>query len=108
MRLPTSYIDQVKKAGVKVYFATRTTTKIWNGTRLKGEPLRYGGWYWIRTSKGRVVQTDEDGPFRSESAAIRDAYVKLQLRTAGLLVCLMKVFDDFKSSHFGQPLYLLG
>jgi hypothetical protein len=23
---------------------------------------------------------DEDGPFRTESAAIRDAYIKLQLR----------------------------
>jgi hypothetical protein len=74
------FIETVKKAGVKVYFATRTTTKVWNGTRLGGEPLRYGGWYWTRVQKGRVTDVDEDGPFRSESAAIRDAFVKLQLR----------------------------
>jgi hypothetical protein len=80
LRLPTNFIHQVKKAGVKVYFAGRTTTKVWNGTRIKGEPLRYGGWYWERTQKGKVVAVDEDGPFRSESAAIRDAFVKLQLR----------------------------
>ncbi len=82
MRLPTNFINQVKKSGVKVYFAGRTTTKVWNGTRIKGEPLRYGGWYWERTQKGKVVAVDEDGPFRSESAAIRDAFVKLQLRVS--------------------------
>lgn len=108
MRLPTSYIDQVKKSGVKIYFATRTTTKVWNGVRLKGEPIRYGGWYWVRTSKGRVVQTDEDGPFRSESAAIRDAFVKLQLRIAGLLLCLVNVLDDLQSPNLGQAFNLLG
>ena len=80
LRLPDDFIETVKKAGVKVYFASRNTTKVWNGTRLEGEPLRYGGWYWMRSQRGRVTETDEDGPFRSESAAIRDAFVKLQLR----------------------------
>jgi hypothetical protein len=80
VRLSGRYIEIVKKAGVTVYFANRSTTKAWNGNRGDGEPLRYGGWYWMRTVKGRVVQFDEDGPFRSESAAIRDAYIKLQLR----------------------------
>lgn len=80
VRLPDSFIASVKKAGVKVYFASRNTTKVWNQSRLAQEPLRYGGWYWMRTQRGRVTETDEDGPFRTESAAIRDAYVKLQLR----------------------------
>jgi hypothetical protein len=80
VRLPDDFIETVKKAGVTVYFASRNTTKVWNGTRLEGEPLRYGGWYWLRSRRGRVTETDEDGPFRSESAAIRDAFVKLQLR----------------------------
>jgi hypothetical protein len=80
VRLPDRFIEIVKKAGVQVYFADRNTTKVWNGTRLDGEPLRYGGWYWMRSKRGRVVETDEDGPFRTESAAIRDAYIKLQLR----------------------------
>ena len=70
----------VDKAGVEVFFADRHTTRVWNGLRLQGEPLRYGGWYWMRKQNGRIVAADEDGPFRTESAAIRDAFVKLQLR----------------------------
>lgn len=81
MRLPDAVLDAVHKEGIEVYFAGRHTTRVWNGLRLQGEPLRYGGWYWMRKQKGRITETDEDGPFRSESAAIRDAFVKLQLRT---------------------------
>ena len=80
MRLPNSIIDAVEKEGIEVYYAGRHTTKVWNSMRLSGEPLRYGGWYWVRKKRGRVVETDEDEPFRSESSAIRDAFVKLQLR----------------------------
>jgi hypothetical protein len=80
MRLSNAVLDAVRKGGVEVYFADRHTTRVWNGLRLQGEPMRYGGWYWVRKSKGRVVAADEDGPFRTESAAIRDAFVKLQLR----------------------------
>lgn len=80
MKLAGAFIQAVKKAGVTVYYADRTTTKVWNGHRLPHEPLMYGGWYWQREQKGRITQTDEDGPFRTESAAIRDAYVKLQLK----------------------------
>lgn len=80
MRLPNALITTVKKAGVKVYFADRRITKIWNQERDQEDLMVYGGWYWQRHKKGRVVQVDEDGPFRTESAAIRDAYIKLQLR----------------------------
>ena len=80
MRLPTQIIKSVEKAGVEVYYAGRHTTKVWNSLRLDGEPLRYGGWYWVRKARGRIVMTDEDGPFKSESAAIRDAFLKLQIR----------------------------
>jgi len=80
MRLSNDVLESVKKGGVEVFFADRHTTKVWNSLRLQGEPLRYGGWYWMRRHKGRIVQADEDGPFRTESAAIRDAFVKLQLR----------------------------
>lgn len=80
VRLADAFIDTVKKAGVRVYFANRNTTRIWNSARLSEEPLRYGGWYWMREQRGRVTEFDEDGPFRTESAAIRDAFVKLQLR----------------------------
>jgi hypothetical protein len=78
--MPFNVVELVKKAGVEIYFANRTTTKTWNSARHKGEPMQYGGWYWVRSKRGLVVAVDEDGPFRSESAAIRDAYVKLQLR----------------------------
>jgi hypothetical protein len=82
LRLSDRLIEIVKKSGVQVYFASRNTTKVWNETRMKDEPLRYGGWYWMRSNKsGKVIAVDEDGPFRSESAAIRDAYIKLQLRS---------------------------
>lgn len=80
MRLSHVFIETVKKAGVSVYYADRKTTKVWNELRGEGEPLVYGGWYWLRKQKGRVTQVDEDGPFKSESAAIRDALIKLQLR----------------------------
>lgn len=84
MRMGLGFIHAVKKAGVEVYYADRSITKVWNSSSArdkKTEPLRYGGWYWMRSKKGRVIATDEDGPFKSQSAAIRDAYVKLQLRT---------------------------
>lgn len=80
VRLSMVFINAVKKAGVSVYYADRKTTKLWNELRGKDEPLVYGGWYWLRKQKGRVTEMDEDGPFKSESAAIRDALIKLQLR----------------------------
>jgi len=80
VKLAHKFTDAAKKAGVTVYFADRKMTKIWNELRTTEEPLVYGGWYWIRKQKGRVTDVDEDGPFKSESAAIRDALVKLQLR----------------------------
>lgn len=80
MRLSDVVLSVIKKAGVKAYFADRRITSVWNGDRMDGEPVFYGGWYWNRTVKGRVTQTDEEGPFRSESAALRDAWQKLQLR----------------------------
>ena len=83
VRLADSYIAAVKKAGVEVYFADRRTTKTWNNSRGAGDMLQYGGWYWMRQEKGKITATDEDGPFRSQSAAIRDAYMKLQLRIWG-------------------------
>lgn len=61
---------------------------------MRGEPLRYGGWYWMRKQQGRITETDEDGPFRSESAAIRDAFVKLQLRAVAALAPLVLFKDD--------------
>lgn len=80
MRLADDLIERVKREGVRVYYADRRMTALWNRDRHDGEPVQFGGWYWHRTKAGRVVDTDVDGPFRSQSAAIRDAWKKLQLR----------------------------
>lgn len=81
MRLPDSVILACKLAGVSVYFATREHVKYLNGLRMSDEPCNYGGFYWLRTDKnGKVTDTDQEGPFKSQSAALRDAFMKLQLR----------------------------
>lgn len=80
MRLAKKVLDSVKEAKVTVYYADRRITKNWNKERDRDEPLFYGGWYWQRSMGNRVIETDTDGPFRSESAALRDAWKKLQLR----------------------------
>lgn len=78
--MPREVYELVKRAGVKVYFADRRTTKWWNGSKDDDDLTLYGGWYWYREHKGTVLETDQDGPYRSESAAYRDAFQKLQLR----------------------------
>lgn len=80
MKLSHAVIEAARKHGVKVYYADRRITQFWNNGRDKGEPVMFGGWYWQRQTGGRVIETDENGPFRSESAAIRDAWKTLQLR----------------------------
>lgn len=80
MRLADNLIDKVKKAGVQVYYADRRITSLWNRERDEGDPVQFGGWYWHRKRGNVVVDTDADGPFRSQMAAIRDAWKKLQIR----------------------------
>ena len=81
MRLADSVLETVKKSGVEVYFVDRRITSMWNRDR-GDDPTFFGGWYWNRKVRGRVVETDKEGPFRSSMAAYRDAYTKLQLRSA--------------------------
>lgn len=83
MRLTDVVIDATRKAGVEIYFADRRVTKVWNEYREDGTPVQFGGWYWYQSKNGKVISTDEEGPFRSRSAAMRDAYTKLQLRWNG-------------------------
>lgn len=73
-------IAACKKAGIKVHFADRTHIKYLNDLRISDEPGNYGGYYWTRVQKGKVIDTDQSGPFRSESAALRDAFMRLQLQ----------------------------
>jgi hypothetical protein len=77
--LPHSVTGAVDQKKVRVYFADRGMTKHWN-ERRGTEPRYFGGWYWyIENEQGRA-ETQENGPFKTKSAAQRDAYVKLQLR----------------------------
>ena len=80
MQLPLYVKHAAKAAGVQVWFANRVITKLWNSER-GDQPITFGGWYWHQKKGRRVVSTDDEGPFRSESAAWRDAWKKLQLRT---------------------------
>ena len=79
MRLSDGVIEAVKKHGVDVYFVDRRITKMWNRDR-GDDPAFFGGWYWHRKHRGRIIESDKEGPFRSSMAAYRDAYAKLQLR----------------------------
>lgn len=80
MRLSDAVMEKVKKAGITVYYADRKLASLWNKEdRDEGEPCFFCGWYWYREDNRQVVDTDDSGPFRSRSAAIRDAYHKLQL-----------------------------
>lgn len=81
MRLPDNVHAATKKAGVVVYYAPRAMTKLWNSERERNDLLTFGGWYWHRFNKaGRMIDHDKQGPFKSEQAAIRDAFISLQLR----------------------------
>jgi hypothetical protein len=82
LRLSDGVLLSVKKAGVEVYFVDRRITKMWNKDR-GDDPTFFGGWYWNRKVRGKIVETDKEGPFRSSMAAYRDAYAKLQLRSFG-------------------------
>lgn len=79
MRLPKVVYENVKERGVEVFFADRWTCKWWNERRNSGELRFYGGWYWWVRGETGLAETMENGPFKTESAAYRDAAEKLQV-----------------------------
>lgn len=72
MRLPRAVEQRVHDRGIDVAFYDRAITGFWNRNRKPGEPIFYTGYYW-------VIGRREGGPFRSYSAAVRDAYVRICL-----------------------------
>lgn len=64
--LPTSLPD------VETFQVTRANRHEFRHAREDGEPLRCG-WYWQTCLPGCLPDSDPVGPFRSESAALRDA-----------------------------------
>lgn len=69
MWLPNHLLTDAKEGGVRVFYVSYAATRAWAVERPKGEPLVFSGWYWAR---GR----EECGPFKSQSAAWRDAWYR--------------------------------
>lgn len=64
-------VDEAMQA-VRVVYMPRAIAKMWNRHRGPGEPVTFCGWYWFDNAQPSV----EGGPFKSESAAIRDAWYR--------------------------------
>lgn len=58
---------------VRFVYLNRETTKWWNARRRPDDTATFCGWYWVRGD-------EEAGPFRTRSAAVRDAYYRFVLR----------------------------
>jgi hypothetical protein len=80
MRLPDYVIDAVENAKVHIYFADREFYRRWRATKGASDLTIYSGYYWHRVTRDGAIEIDEHGPFRSQMAAIKDAYIRLQLR----------------------------
>jgi len=57
---------------VKVQYLDRTIANWWNNKKSSEDLRLFCGWYWLRGS-------EERGPFRTRSAALRDAYYRFVL-----------------------------
>lgn len=63
------------RAKVEVVYVDRDTSRWWNSRRRPEDTAVFCGWYWIEDRT-----REEAGPFRSRSAAYRDAYYRLVLK----------------------------
>ncbi len=52
---------------VRVVYLDRATSKWWNERRRADDTAAFCGWFWVNGKK-------EAGPFKTRSAALRDAY----------------------------------
>ena len=57
---------------VKVHYLTQQISTWWNARRSPEDLHTFCGWYWVRGNQ-------ESGPFRTRSAALRDAYYQFVL-----------------------------
>ncbi len=57
---------------VKVYYLSQQISQWWNARRSPEDLYTFCGWYWVRGAQ-------ESGPFRTRSAALRDAYYQFVL-----------------------------
>lgn len=76
MRLPDRVYAEVGDANISVQFADSKTVTLWNElerTNGEGRRIWHAGWYWFPALASRSPH----GPFRSMSAAYRDAHKRL-------------------------------
>lgn len=76
MRLPDRVYTEVEDANISVQFADGKLVAIWNElerTNGEGRRIWHAGWYWFPA----VASRSPYGPFRSMSAAYRDAHKHL-------------------------------
>lgn len=59
---------------VQVVYVDRGTAKWWNSNRKAGDVATFCGFYWVAGQR-------EAGPFKTRSAAIRDAYYAVLMGT---------------------------
>lgn len=81
-------------AQVRIVLVDRQVTKWWNQRRGPDDTVQFCGWYWVRGN-------EEDGPFRSRSACIRDAYYKFVLRRDMPSVGHALAYPSHKVRHIG-------
>lgn len=77
MRLPDHIEKDIKDHAIDTFEASRWTASYWNERRNAREPRFFCGWYWYAKHTANTI----NGPFKTRSAAIRDAYVRLVLRS---------------------------
>lgn len=71
MWLPDHVIKTVEDARVTVFYLSYAACRHWAEHRERDEPLVFSGWYWARGGR-------EAGPFKSQSAAWRDAWFSVR------------------------------
>jgi hypothetical protein len=84
--LSDAVLNEVRALEARVFYLSYAACRRWAENRDKGEPLVFSGWYWTLGKR-------EAGPFKSRSAAWRDAWYQLGRHKAPLLTAHN---DDFE------------
>lgn len=90
MWLSNSLVNAVEEAKIRVFYVSFQATRLWASERDKDEPLVFSGYYW-------ALGPREAGPFRSMSAAYRDAYYRVVRRTAPPVVAARNTMFERKN-----------
>ncbi len=76
MSLPQIVYSEANKSGIDVYYADTGMKHRWNANLGANEIRHFCGFHW--RFKSNPKSPDDPGPFRTESAAYRDAFMFLQ------------------------------